>query len=380
MNLNNFIKTFGNKTFDESPFSDVDALIMAQLSYVNFELIAPFIDSPNEKPFAIKDIPLNLIKDLASNELTSKQNEPMLLLLKSSLRYRNIKICYLRKEANLHNELQFFAMTLILPNGIRYLSYRGTDLNLYAWKEDLAMAYKDSVNAQKVAINYLNDATSLFSGPYYIGGHSKGGNLAFYAALSQDKEHINRTIKAYSFDGQGFYNNKIFENDDYELISNKLVKIVPKNCVVGVMLNDIKHFRIVEAKSVGIFQHNPHNWVIDAKTGDFKFVKNRAKSSYISELAVHNWLASLTKEETIEIVDVIFEYLGGLNLTLSALVKNLPKTINTFFSVHRNYSKEDKKQISNIYSRFVYHYKKAWLYYNSKIGRDELTLKKKEND
>ncbi len=382
MDLLGYINTFGNKDFKERPFNDVDALIMAQLSYINFDLIMPTLKEDANYSLKIKDIPLNKIKELSSDELTTKKNAPMLTSLKSSLRFRDIAIKYIYKDSELEINKQFFACTFMLANNLHYIAYRGTDLNLYAWKEDLSMSYIDCVPAQKEAINYLNKVTSLFDGEYYIGGHSKGGNLAFYAALMQDLDHINRTIKAFSFDGQGFYNNALFENEYFHLMYPKLVKIVPKNCVIGIMLNDIKHFEVVDAKSVGIFQHNPHNWIIDKNNGEFKFLTRRSKQSYINELAVRNWIDSMTKEETILTVDVIFEYLGGLHLTLYSLIDNIPRTISTFLKVKKRYSKIQKQKISSIYKRLFYYYKKAYSFYNSKEGKlalKELNKEKKEN-
>ncbi len=382
MDLNSYVDKFGSFSFKERQFGDVDALILAQLSYINFDLIMPLLKDDKDFSLKLRDIPLAKIKELASDELTTKKNAPLLTALKSSLRFRNIEVKYIQKDSDIATNKQLFACTFKINNNFHYIAYRGTDLNLYAWKEDLSMSYIDCVPAQKGAIDYLNEVTSLFKGPYIIGGHSKGGNLAFYAALMQDKEHIDRTIKAYSFDGQGFYNYALFENEHFELIYPKLVKIVPKNCVIGIMLNDISHFEVVDAKSVGIFQHNPHNWIIDKESGNFKFVTRRTKSSYINELAVHNWVNSLSKEETILIVDVIFEYLGGLHLTLYSLINNIPRTISTFLKVQKGYDKKKKKKISSIYKRLFYYYRKAYSFYNSKEGKLELkklSEEKKEN-
>ena len=382
MDLIGYIDKFGSFSFKEKEFNDVDALILAQLSYINFDCIMPLFKDDKDFSLKLRDLPLSKIKELASDELTTKKNAPLLTSLKSSLRFRNIEVKYIQKDSNIETNKQFFACTFKINNNFHYIAYRGTDLNLYAWKEDFSMSYIECVPAQKEAIDYLNEVTSLFKGPYIIGGHSKGGNLAFYAALSQDREHIDRTIKAYSFDGQGFYNYALFENEYFGLIYPKLVKIVPKNCVIGIMLNDINHFEVVDAKSVGIFQHNPHNWIIDKESGNFKFVTRRTKSSYINELAVHNWVNSLSKEETILIVDVIFEYLGGLHLTLYSLIDNIPRTISTFLKVQKGYNKVQKQKISSIYKRLFYYYRRAYSFYNSKEGKLELkklSEEKKEN-
>ena len=41
MNIIGFVKRFGDKTFKEMPFNEVDALILSELSYINFDLATP---------------------------------------------------------------------------------------------------------------------------------------------------------------------------------------------------------------------------------------------------------------------------------------------------------------------------------------------------
>ena len=41
MNITNYVKTYGNKSFKECPFRDVDALIFSTLVYVHLDLLIP---------------------------------------------------------------------------------------------------------------------------------------------------------------------------------------------------------------------------------------------------------------------------------------------------------------------------------------------------
>lgn len=362
MDLNQYIDVFGNTTFLERPFNDVDALILAQLSYINFELVAPKIDELNRKPFLLKNINAREIKKLADGELTTSQNEILLIRLKTSLRFRQIGVCYIKIDSSLETDKQFYGLTLVLPTGEHYISYRGTDLTLVGWKEDCNLAFLDTIPAQICAIKYLDEVTKLFDGPFYLGGHSKGGNLSFYAALHQSDEEIARCITAYSFDGPGFYEKDYYENETYKKIEDKLVKIVPKDSLIGIMLNHTKHARVVDANSLSVMQHNPYNWKIDPKTGDFKYLKKRANQSYINERALSTWLNSMTKEEISMTINCLFELLGGTNKNLYHLLKHAPQTINNFNKVSQNYSKEQKQKLVSILKRLFYYHKKARAY------------------
>ncbi len=383
IDLNGYVRIFGNKTFFDKPFNDVDALILADLSYVNFCKLAPSISKPHARPFYLKDIPLEKSKSIAKDEFVADENVELLTLLKSSIRFRNIGLCYVENDYCLQSEKQFYGMTCILPNGIRYISFRGTDLTLVGWKEDCNMSFQKEIPAQKTAVDYVNKVTTYFDNNFIIGGHSKGGNLAFFAALTMNENLNNRCINAYSFDGPGFYDDELYKTDRYLFFKDKLIKIVPRDSLVGIMLNHTKNARVVDANSLSIFQHNPFRWKIDSKTGDFIYLKERAEQSYINERALSNWLSSLTKEERVLATNAIFELLGGTQYSLTHLIKNFGSTVTNFFKVSKSYSKEEKEKLNDILRRLFYYFNKARAYYNKErlnnfIEKAKISIIKKE--
>ena len=54
-NMVNYVKKFGHLSFDEKPFNDVDALILSELVYLNFDKIIPSLEMNVD---SIKLIPL----------------------------------------------------------------------------------------------------------------------------------------------------------------------------------------------------------------------------------------------------------------------------------------------------------------------------------
>ena len=49
-NIIEYIRTYGQNTFDQKPFNEVDSLVICQLSYMNFQ---PFVPSLKEKKEAV---------------------------------------------------------------------------------------------------------------------------------------------------------------------------------------------------------------------------------------------------------------------------------------------------------------------------------------
>ena len=59
-----------------------------------------------------------------------------------------------------------------------------------------------------------------------VGGHSKGGNLAVYAAANVPSDIQERIAVVYSHDGPGF-DEAFFDEDGYVRIASKIHKSVP---------------------------------------------------------------------------------------------------------------------------------------------------------
>ena len=56
MNINTYLRRFGRYTLREKPFNEIDALILSELAYVNFQLVAPSIDESKAKLLRLKKL------------------------------------------------------------------------------------------------------------------------------------------------------------------------------------------------------------------------------------------------------------------------------------------------------------------------------------
>ena len=357
MNINGYIRKFGNKQFDEEPFNHVDSLILSELSYMSLAMVAPDIKDDSD-PIKIKNVKVGYWEAFGGESVDASKNVTMFKLLQKSRRFRNISIgkcqtIYDRKKAN-----QFFAVTFYLPNNVLYISYRGTDTSITGWKEDFNMTYMTKIPSQDEALEYAREVLSNESRKFYLGGHSKGGNLSFYTAFNLEEKYEKKLIKAYSFDGPGFRNIEEYQAlDSFKRLENsdKLVKLVTNRSVIGMVFNDFKKVKAVVSTGLLFGGHDPFYWQVDSNTGKFKYAKKRSKSSEINEKAFNMWLNSLSEEDKKLTTQIVFEITDGVS-DIYQLRKEILNTLTVKLNnALKKYSQEEQerlKQIVNSLGRF----------------------------
>lgn len=157
-------------------------------------------------------------------------------------------------------EMQFCACTWDLSRGECYIAFRGTDLTIAGWKEDLNMSFM-TVPSQKEAVAYT-ERMARRGMALRLGGHSKGGNLAVYAGARVAPSVQERILRVYSFDGPGV-DEETLGCEGYERISARIESYIPQSSVVGMLLHYHPRYTVVRSTSLGILQH-------DAMTGRWK--------------------------------------------------------------------------------------------------------------
>ena len=343
MYLNGYIREFGKYSFEEHPFNDVDALVFAELSYLNLDLV---LNKEIDGSILLKNIDLSNIDDLVKQQSDTKKNKVMLPLMMKSKRYKDIIIKDVAFKNDNHDVCQFYAMTIFFENKM-YISFRGTDLTLRGWKEDLDMAYNKLVPGHVEALRYINKIINKYDNHYYVGGHSKGGNLAVYAAYFKKIEEDNRLIKVYSFDGPGFFDENLTEEIINSELAKKIIKYVPRESVVGIVLKHTKIAKIVDAQSVGVFQHDPFNWKINDK-GHFVILPRRSVISLISEKSLNNWLDSLSRLDMSLLSELIFNSFTNLSIDLIEVKNNFWKYFRQIQDYYKKMNKKDRKRLKDI--------------------------------
>lgn len=275
-NMITYLKKYGNISFEDEPFNEVDSLILSQFGYLNLDL---FINHPHDEVFLKDVINKENAKKLAYASMTRKDNEKLCKAFQKTSRYDLIYYKHLIGSINYQKCEQFFAVTFFLKD-FNYISYRGTDLTLAGWQEDVNMSYLESVPAQNSALDYLRKVHSLYDKPLVVGGHSKGGNLALYAAMNAEKEIQDKIIDVYDFDGPGFSSKEVFRSEGYQNIKDKLHVVSSTMSVVALLLYNADKIEFLKTSGFTVLQHNPFNWHVRG-TSLIRVRRNSITSRYL---------------------------------------------------------------------------------------------------
>ena len=181
MKLGGYIKKFGNLDFSKFAFNEVDSLLLSFLSYANWEKYGPAIDNPDGKPFSFKQIKENKLRPLVENIPTKRVIRKLLGLVSKSKRFKNCKVKYIENKIDFEKKQVYFALTYEIPDVGNYVCFRGTDLSILAWEENLIQCLDIVTASQSDSLDYLKKVGKFIKGDFYVGGHSKGGNLAIYS-------------------------------------------------------------------------------------------------------------------------------------------------------------------------------------------------------
>ena len=313
-NIVDYLKSIKDLLFEEKPFNELDALVLSRLSYIDFRSILKSTKYWSKKKLIDVINEIFIEKEKSNYRFRLKEDMQLLDVLRSSLRYRE---CYIKSyvyDTVIEEVKQFSAVTFINEEPkqkFMFIAFKGTDGTVTGRKEDFNMAYLETVPAQIEAAKYLKKITRFSSyKTIYVGGHSKGGNLAVYAA-SQARKNIQNNIKEiYSFDGPGFKDD-FLETEGFINIHEKISLFAPQSSIIGRLLSRNYKTYIVQSKKKLLYQHNIYNWKIEnndfVKLDKFTFLSNKI------DKVLKDSLSKTTIEERKAIVDELFDIVKDLS-------------------------------------------------------------------
>lgn len=227
----------------------------------------------------------------------------LLSYLSSFKRYKHIRALGFANDVSLDSQKQFAAITYQIRPKEYLVVFRGTDDSIIGWKEDFHLTYMKKIPAQLAARDYLKEVLDKLDGKVWLAGHSKGGNLATYAACHVETSIQDRIQKVYSFDAPGLHSS-IRNSDNFKAIEGKILSIIPENSIVGMMLETPETDLVVKSKTFGLLQHLMVSWEIE---GDqFKVVPKVTEDSIQVDQTLKSWTASLSEEELRDFFDLFF--------------------------------------------------------------------------
>jgi len=316
--LIDYVKWMGQITFEHSPVNEIDNLVFCQISYYEIKdafkenetlTLSECADRLDMDSLRVRVVGEEADRELYRDFFNEIVNAP---------RYKDIPIS---DHVDVTDDtVQFAAMTFHISDDEIYVAYRGTDDTLIGWKEDFMISFTE-IPAQKMAVGYLDQVLMVNeAGTVYVGGHSKGGNLALYAVLNLQKEKWSRINRIYMNDSPGICST-VTDLSGLDTLRGKIKAIRPEFSVIGRLFEpDPVDVSIVKSSTGGIMQHMILSWGINH--GKLLTAKDYSpESKWISE-TLDIWIENVVNESRKKLVDGLFDALGEKGAkTLSDLSK-----------------------------------------------------------
>ena len=349
-NMLDYIKEFGHVSFEERAFSEIDALVLTELEYLPLENVVP--SDENGENFVT-------VKESAEYMQEHKQElfdeNPMMIteerhevsqVIADAPRFQSLKFFGVVSVWDKDTTKQFAAVTVEVEPSVRLVVFRGTDETLIGWKEDFLMTYSPLVAAQTDAKEYLAKQASLWDGDLMISGHSKGGNLAIYAAATQEEDVQLRIVDIFCFDSPGLYRS-VLETKGYQNIVPLAMRYIPQDSLVGLMLESEVPYVIVKSNATGAMQHSATTWEIE--DGQFIKMEKLTKNSQLNDQTFKKWTESVSDEELELFWNVFFELLFSVGIdTVNDLYGEFMHYVQEFLKAAGNMDEEKRELLTRI--------------------------------
>lgn len=354
-NVVDYLHWRGDLTFEKDPFNNVDNLILSILSYLGFGGVVP--SERSEKRVQLGDACAKILKKLKDDPSLitgfSRVDGTFLEALVDAPRFANIELGRYVDRINVEKSLQFAAFTAYLPTGQMFVSFRGTDGTLVGWRENLNLSFKVT-SADKSAALYLEkrirehlaEGNNSTCANVMVSGHSKGGNLASYAATVCPEELLGTIERVWSNDGPNMCP-ELLHTTAHQVLGEKYIRILPEFSVVGMIFDDPAVPKlIVKSSETGMMAHDGVSWQVMRNT--FEFADDfQLECKKINE-AFSTWYKDLPLSQREHFTNELFDALsaGGavyfsdiisspanLQPVVTALTKTEKQTKEVFFDL-----------------------------------------------
>lgn len=292
----------------EQNYTDIDALVFAELSYARFE------DNDNITPnMSVSEFAAELLR----TEEPSKTD--LIIFLKNVAQSDRYAGCTIMDCVAENSDSQWAALTIQMEKGnpdAEIIAMRGTNGTTLGWTEDFELFYdNDGTRAQQLSADYLSrhaDAERI-----YMTGHSKGGNDVISAYMMNESAIRDKVCRVNNFDGPGVNPDYVSYDAEYaiayEELQEKLYNVYPSNSIIGRLLIDNPgDSTYIECNTEGhveiplLGEHDPFSFQINEQ-GMFVTKKPSVISDYINTF-VDEAMNSLSFEERRDIVDVLIAF------------------------------------------------------------------------
>ena len=304
--IKEYLSYFKDVTFEESPFNDVDNVILSSLIYLDLRKVAT-------KPMTLHQLGKKFynqvdMKEVKKGLIVARRTADNFEYIFNGDRYKNIIVS--DYENILDDEKQFAAIKFT-HDTFTYIAYEGTDESLIGWIEDFQMTYQFPIPSQTMAIKYINKTVKFKDKNVYVGGHSKGGNLAITASMYARPFIRRRIKKVFNNDGPGFLEEQL-NSHAYKAILPKIVTYIPEESIIGVMFGNLSETKVIKSNGRGIFQHNLNNWNC---YGPLLIKGTLNENSKMLKKRIDQWLKKHDKEKREQMVKTLFDIFNQSGIT-----------------------------------------------------------------
>ena len=307
-----YLRWRGDLTFAQDSFNEVDNLVLCIIAYLNFRRFPELKSREADKAVPLGDVVARMTAEDEQQGLSPNDYIPLMRLAAESQRFGGVRMLGYEAVRDEEKEMQLDAVSFLIPDGTLFCAFMGTDRSLVGWKENLNLSFMDAVPAQTGAVAYVEDmARHCPDRPLRIGGHSKGGNLAAYAALHIDGAlQRTRLLDAYNNDGPGFRKD-VTDTEEYRRVAAKLHTYIPASSIVGVLLEHTEDYTVVASSSHAVMQHEPLTWTVQGR--QFVRCSERSELGKASDDVLRQWIASMSRQEREEFSESLYDMLtqGG---------------------------------------------------------------------
>ena len=340
MNIFDYLTWRGDLPLEASPFCEVDGAVLARISYLPLEHVMSdgeriTLAAAAERMLALPDV---------ENTVLQREDVEFMRALADTIRFGRAELFMCESRIDTETQTQFSAISADFGDGALYIAFRGTDNTLVGWKEDLNMGFVFPVPSQTAALDYTVSAAEKHTGDIVLAGHSKGGNLALYAAVFCPAEVQDRIRAVYNYDGPGF-DGKVIDTDGYRRVSERVKTFVPQSSVVGMLLGHEEDYITVHSERVGIMQHDIYSWEVVCNR--FVYLEGTDSSSVFVDHTLKAWIAGMDHAEREKFIDAIYNVITDTNAsTLRDISENPYASVRSMFSSLKNLDEETRNAVT----------------------------------
>lgn len=335
----------------EDPFNEVDNLVLAEVSYTYMDGLVP----EDGTMISVKDLDRLYFDKHPREDIRPDgghiERAPLLLDgMAGGSRFAGAKVSDYVDIVDGKQDMQMAAVTFHLSDGTIYVAFRGTDNSVVGWKEDFNMSYRPVTEGQKKAVEYLNRVGAETRKPIRVGGHSKGGNFAVYAAAFCDPAVRKKIVQVYTNDGPGFRKEVLSTENSREVLP-KVMSIVPETSIIGMLLTSRVRHTVVASSGRGFEQHDALTWQVR---------KNRFERAELSELARYirkaqrDWLSEIDDETRESFVTTLFSIFEATGLeTFGEISRKRKEVDDMVVTALLRLPKEKRRELGRVFGKLI---------------------------